>query len=93
MDLALTAADNAFRSAVRAFFEKDYPREILEKVRSGIRLTRADMLNPSGRCNRAGGSASVGPWSSAGRAGLLYSGICSSTSWNESERPASFPWP
>lgn len=42
MDLALTAADEAFRLTVRTFFEQEYPRRILNKVRAGVRLTRAD---------------------------------------------------
>ena len=42
MDLQLTSAEQSFQGAVRAFFEQDYPRDILDTVRRGQRLTRAD---------------------------------------------------
>lgn len=42
MNLQRSAADEAFRVRVREFFARDYPRDILQKVRAGQRLTRDD---------------------------------------------------
>lgn len=44
MDLDLTREDQLFRAEVRAFFETEYPRDILEKVRNGCRLSRGDHI-------------------------------------------------
>lgn len=42
MNLNLTEDEQRFRAEVRLFFERDYPRDILEKIRRGQRLTRED---------------------------------------------------
>ncbi|MGA2953202.1 MAG: acyl-CoA dehydrogenase family protein [Caulobacteraceae bacterium] len=42
MDLNLTKEEIAFRTEVRRFFETDYPTSVLEKLRRGQTLTRAD---------------------------------------------------
>lgn len=42
MDLTLSAEDLAFRAEVRRFFEQDYPKAVLEKLRRGQTLARAD---------------------------------------------------
>lgn len=42
MNLAISDADRAFVEDVRAFFATDYPKDILQRVRDGVVLTRAD---------------------------------------------------
>lgn len=42
MDIALSASERAFQQEVRGFFATDYPQEILERLRGGGTLTRAD---------------------------------------------------
>jgi alkylation response protein AidB-like acyl-CoA dehydrogenase len=43
MNLDLTPEDERFRQAVRAYFETEYPQDILAKIRSGQRLGKADL--------------------------------------------------
>jgi alkylation response protein AidB-like acyl-CoA dehydrogenase len=43
MNLDFSAEDNAFRAEVRAFFENEYPSWILDKVRNGQTLGKADL--------------------------------------------------
>ena len=43
MDLNFSAEDDAFRAEVRAFFETEYPRAILDKVHNGQTLGKADL--------------------------------------------------
>lgn len=42
MDLALDPADKEFSDEVRRFFAADYPQDLLERMRAGISMTRAD---------------------------------------------------
>lgn len=42
MNLDLSAQDLALQARARCFFEREYPQDILAKVRSGQRLDRAD---------------------------------------------------
>jgi alkylation response protein AidB-like acyl-CoA dehydrogenase len=42
MDIALTPDERAFQTEVRRFFATDYPQDILEKLRDGSLLTKAD---------------------------------------------------
>lgn len=42
MNLTFDMEHDAFRSEVRSFFERDYPRDIIEKVRAGHVATRDD---------------------------------------------------
>jgi alkylation response protein AidB-like acyl-CoA dehydrogenase len=42
MNIELSSDELAFQAEVRKFFEHDYPRDLLAKVRSGQRLDRAD---------------------------------------------------
>ncbi|GGE00295.1 acyl-CoA dehydrogenase [Polymorphobacter glacialis] len=42
MDLLIDADDLAFVDEARIFFERDYPRDIIDKARAGIVLTRDD---------------------------------------------------
>lgn len=44
MQLELTAELTAFRAEVRSFFEEEYPRDLIEKLRAGIILDRADQV-------------------------------------------------
>jgi alkylation response protein AidB-like acyl-CoA dehydrogenase len=44
ISLELSAGERAFQQQVCAFFEREYPAAILQKVRSGQRLTREDHL-------------------------------------------------
>ena len=43
MDLDFSPADDAFRAEVRAYFETQYPSWILDKVRNGQTLGKADL--------------------------------------------------
>jgi alkylation response protein AidB-like acyl-CoA dehydrogenase len=43
MDLDFSHADDAFRAEARTFFESEYPTWILDKVRNGQRLGKADL--------------------------------------------------
>ncbi|MFM0008056.1 acyl-CoA dehydrogenase family protein [Paraburkholderia dipogonis] len=43
MDLEFSAEENRFRSDVQAFLQSSLPAHISNKVRNGIRLTRADL--------------------------------------------------
>ena len=43
MDLQFSIDDTAFRAEVHSFFETEYPRSILEKVRNGQTLGKADL--------------------------------------------------
>jgi alkylation response protein AidB-like acyl-CoA dehydrogenase len=43
MDLDFSPGDNAFRAEVRTFFETQYPSWILDKVRNGQTLGKADL--------------------------------------------------
>ena len=42
MNLVFSAEEEAFRQEVRAFFRTDYPASVVEKVRRGDYITRAD---------------------------------------------------
>jgi alkylation response protein AidB-like acyl-CoA dehydrogenase len=44
LDLTLTAAERRFQEVVCDFFEREYPADLLTKVRSGQRLTRDDHI-------------------------------------------------
>jgi hypothetical protein len=44
MDLGFTPDEEAFRAEVRAFLRDKLPRRIADKVRTGKRLTKADMV-------------------------------------------------
>ncbi|MDZ4375167.1 MAG: acyl-CoA dehydrogenase family protein, partial [Phenylobacterium sp.] len=43
MNLDLTPDDERFRQEVRAYFETEYPQDILAKIRNGQRLAKADL--------------------------------------------------
>ena len=43
MDLEFSAEENRFRVDVQAFLQSSLPAHISNKVRNGIRLTRADL--------------------------------------------------
>jgi alkylation response protein AidB-like acyl-CoA dehydrogenase len=43
MDLSLSAADEAFRQTVRAYFQEEYPQAIIAKLANGQTLTKADL--------------------------------------------------
>ena len=61
MDLAFTAEESAFRDEVRAFLGERLPRRLSDKVRSGKRLQRADMLEWHAILNERGWLASHWP--------------------------------
>ena len=42
MDLSFTPEEEAFRDEVRAFLAEKYPARLADKVRNGVRLTKAD---------------------------------------------------
>lgn len=42
MDYTFSDEDEAFRAQVRAFFETEYPKDILDKVRNGQQLQKSD---------------------------------------------------
>ena len=44
MDLRYTPEENAFREEVRAFLREELPARIALKVRTGLRLTKEDMV-------------------------------------------------
>ncbi len=44
MELAFSAAEEAFRQTVRAFFITEYPADILRKNRAGLALTREEHM-------------------------------------------------
>jgi alkylation response protein AidB-like acyl-CoA dehydrogenase len=45
MQLSFTAEEEAFRAQVRDFFEHEYPQSLLQKVRNGEVLSRADHIS------------------------------------------------
>ena len=68
MNLAFTSAEEAFRAEVRSFLESDLPPKISEKVKSGKRLSRADMAEWHLILNRRGWLANHWPaaWGGCG---------------------------
>lgn len=72
MDLDISSADRAFQAEVRHFFDTEYPREILEKMRGGEALTREDHI-ASQRALQSRGWLSVG-WP-AGHGGPDWTGM------------------
>ena len=42
MDLSFSTADEQFRAEVRHFFQSDYPKDLLQKVASGLALAKDD---------------------------------------------------
>lgn len=61
MDLSFTAEDEAFRAEVRAFFETEYPQDILDKVRRGQALGKADLMASEAALNAKGWLAPAWP--------------------------------
>ncbi|HRO60608.1 MAG TPA: acyl-CoA dehydrogenase family protein [Burkholderiaceae bacterium] len=61
MDLAFTAEESAFRDEVRAFLAERLPARLSDKVRSGKRLQRADMVEWHAILNERGWLASHWP--------------------------------
>lgn len=54
MDLSLSAAEQAFAADVRRFFAEDYPKDILQLLRDGRKLTRDDQVRAQQALNAKG---------------------------------------
>lgn len=54
MDLSLSPAEQAFAADVRRFFAEDYPKEILQLLRDGRKLTRDDQVRAQQALNAKG---------------------------------------
>jgi alkylation response protein AidB-like acyl-CoA dehydrogenase len=54
MDMHHSADDEAFRLMVRAYFQNDYPSEILTKVRNGQTLQKSDLVASEQALNARG---------------------------------------
>lgn len=74
MNLDFTEADEQFRAEVRAFFEREYPRYILDKLANGQSLTKADLLASEAALQSRGWLAASWP--------VEYGG----TGWSVAER-------
>ncbi len=61
MNLSANPALEPFRGEIRAFFEADYPKDILEKVASGASLTTADVRKSEMALGAKGWLASAWP--------------------------------
>jgi len=61
MNLSANLALEPFRAEIRAFFETDYPKDILEKVASGASLTTADVRKSEMALGAKGWLASAWP--------------------------------
>jgi hypothetical protein len=77
MDLNFTPDEQEFREKTRAWVRDNLPREISDKVRNSIRLTRDDMQRWAKILARTAGSAGAGRRSSAARAGTRSRSTCS----------------
>jgi hypothetical protein len=69
VNLTFTPAEEAFRRQVRGFFEDEYPRDILDKLRNGDILDRADHIR-SQRALQSRGWLAIGWPQNHGGAGL-----------------------
>ena len=54
MNLEFDPADRRFQQEVRAFFEKDYPHSVKDKIRRGQRLTKQDHIMAQQSLQRRG---------------------------------------
>lgn len=57
--MELTSAERDFRDAVRSFFAEEYPRELIDKIASGVRLQKIDQIQ-SQRALHAKGWLGIG---------------------------------
>ncbi|KFI29370.1 pimeloyl-CoA dehydrogenase large subunit [Haematobacter massiliensis] len=61
MDLRFTPEENAFRAEVRDFLRKEIPQEIRDKVSSGRKLSREDIVTSQRILNKKGWAVSHWP--------------------------------
>ncbi len=61
MDLRFSPDTERFRADVRAWFERDFPKDIIEKYKSGTPLTTADVRRAESTLGKKGWLASAWP--------------------------------
>ncbi len=54
MDLTLSPAEQAFAAGIRRFFAEDYPKDILQQLSDGRKLTRDDQVRAQQALNEKG---------------------------------------